>query len=314
MAGSANAITNPRIGDNPESPQSIEIRRQITNATDPVTNRFTYEIFDAENSGLIQHITNDIVLEANEEQPNEDGIVEIIDSFDVSDMQFFGIGGIRTLGLREIASENQADYPVSDTVYYFKVAVKGDVDEYGWQTGDFVATLVLPFEGEDGAKYDAAIFKTSHQRTHIELQTPPVGNGVKATDVYRYEVIIYGEEGEIYDIIAPKNQYEYEGETVKSDKKCEAGKPCVIYLAPGESATVGVGADGKDQIRNSTRYQVKYTVSQKEEIIEGDTEPEPVIIRPVGPKTDVSITLIPFAILAVVAAIGIIVVFKIPKN
>ncbi|MBR1939607.1 hypothetical protein IJ847_02655 [Candidatus Saccharibacteria bacterium] len=311
----ANAVSNPSLGDNPESPQSIDIRRKITNVSEPVTNRFDYEIFDAENSGLIQHITEDIYLDFHEAEPDEDGAVELVDSFDLSDMTFFGLGGIRLLGLREVKSSNPEDYPVSDQVYYFKVAMKGEVDEYGWQTGNFTPTLILPFEDEAGAKYDVAEFSESFLRTHIELQAPSVGDGIKESDVFRYEVTIFGDDGETYDIIAPKGDYEFEDKNVKSDKKCHAGEVCVVYLAPGEFATIGLSADGDDQIRNSTHYQIKMTVSQKEVIIDGETtpEPEPINIKPDTIKTGIEVSIIPFAFLALMAILGIAIVCKSPK-
>ena len=43
LAQNAAAVNNPTLGDNPNSPQTITIRRAVEGVTAPVTNTYTYE-------------------------------------------------------------------------------------------------------------------------------------------------------------------------------------------------------------------------------------------------------------------------------
>jgi hypothetical protein len=300
FAGRASAVNNPKLSDNPDSPQSIEIRRTITGAKEPVTNTFEYEIYETKNTNLVRDIPTDIRLEFDEAEPDEDGVVEQSATIDLSNMSFKGVGGIRYLAIREVSSSDSEDYPLSSQIYYFRVAMAGETDAAGWQTGHFTPTLMLPFEDEGGAKYETAEFAANYDdtRMHIRIVASEEVEHPTEGDVYHYIVTVHGREGEVYTVYAPDTEYDFNGELVTSDTECVAGEPCHIYLYRDEFATIGEGRDGEnDQLRLSTTYDLEFELSSKY------VEPEPV--KPIVPKTGIAVQIIPFIILAVIAIIGI---------
>ncbi len=324
LAQNAFAVNNPTLGDNPNSPQTITIRRAVEGVTEPVTNTFTYELFDPSNSNLISHFTTGLEISFEDAQPVE-GQNFVIQSktFTISDTTFVGVGGIRHIGIREIASSDAEDYPTSSQIFYIDVAVRGDVDARGNQTGHFTPTLMPYYQDQDGNKPLLADFKDSYnsERKHIEF-SPKVSDGnYDGSDTFRFEIIIYGREGEEYTVIAPDGKYEYDGKAVHSDESCKANELCVIYLHPNEVAKIGTDGE-KDQIRVKTKYTLKEIAPEKYEPLPADDEekevkPDPEENKndidnksnaPQGIKTGVFIQVAPFVVMAAVAGAGILIV------
>ncbi len=309
FASRASAVNNPKLSDNPASPQSIQIRRIVTNVKEPVTNTFGYEIVEVDKYNAVRNIPEDIELVFEDAEPNEQGIVEQTATIDLSEMSFIGLGGIRQFLIREINSTDSEDYPVSTQDFYFRVAMAGETDSAGWQTGNFTPTLMLPFEDKDGAKYEVAEFTANYDdaRMHIRIIANDEVEHPTEGDVYHYVVTVFGRDGEVYAINAPAGEYDFNGELVESDTECISGEPCHIYLYRDEFATIGEGLDGEnDQLRLSTQYDLEFELSSKY------VEPEPE--KPIVPKTGVMIQIIPFIILAVLVSIGIIAIRATPRQ
>lgn len=326
LAQNAAAVNNPTLGDNPNSPQTITIRRAVEGVTAPVTNTYTYELFDPSNSNLISQFTEGLEISFEDAEPvEEQNYVIATQTFTISDTTFVGVGGVRRIGIREIGSTDPEDYPISDQVFYIDVAVRGDVDATGMQTGHFTPTLLPHYEAQDGTKPLLADFKNSYnsERKHIEFSANVQGDQYDKADTFRFEVTIFGREGEVYTVIAPSGKYTYEDKSVVSDQTCPANELCIVYLHPNESATIGFDGE-KDEIRTATRYTIKEIAppkyepaiddedqdeinkdvkpNQDENKTEFDNKPS---TTPQGIKTGVFVVVAPFVTLALVALCAI---------
>ena len=311
------------------TPNSVTISRSVSGVSNPVTNTFTYTISaDASNpSGATGEPTTASVVFNNVAPVS--GTATKTGSVDFSGATYNTLGDYKYT-LTETGSTNTTNYPLSNSEYTIYVSVR-NVLASGVPTGAFEATLVM--QDSTGAKPTQATFTNSASRTHIEISNSVTGNSADVNECFKYKVNIATGNG-----VSAGDTY-----TVSTSSTCSgnpdeitAGTDTYIYLKHEDAITIGSN-NGTDQLPIGAGYSViEEDATDYETYIDGSTTNSKgpatkttvatddssysssnvttfVNNKEIDPKTGVMLSILPFALIAILGTIGAFYVVKTKK-
>ena len=147
--------------------------------------------------------------------------------------------------------------------YTFNIVVQNAHDEDFQPTDGYVAFLTNLQRNVSGSaqptKVDMASFlcysdSTPKKYSYIELKNTVEGKDSSENDVFKYEFLIEGADGDVYTVTAPEGEYTFGGETVQSDTQVIPGQVAVFYLKHGESLIIGKSELGESEILVGLKY------------------------------------------------------------
>lgn len=314
-------------------PKSLIITRNVKNVTNPVTNTFSYTVTADESNpengatGIptsLQIIFNNIAPDAITHIATQTGVL------DFTNATFSKVGDYKFL-VEETSSTDSLTYPVSNDKYYVYIQVRNELDSSNIPTGNLVATLVSqanlttnPTEKTD------IVFPAESNFTHVILKNNVTGNMADPDEYFKFKIDIDGNIGDQYVISGQDNTVNYNGTEITTNSIYTVGEDNYVYLKSGQTVTVGFTADGINQIKVETEYQI--TEEDAITYIDGSTEPSKIsnvkltdsnsannITNFVNNKEEQSLTglfinIAPYVLIVVIAIIGIITVMKFSKN
>lgn len=288
----------------------VDITREVTKVTNPVSNTFTYTITaDSSNpSGGVTGAptTTTIVFDAVNPSSNK---ATATGKLDFSGASFTKRGDYK-FTIAETSSSNSSIYPVDDTTYDVYVQVTNELDSEEVPTGNLIATVIPK---------DELKFTSEPILTNLSLSKKVKGNNADINEYFEFEIT--------FTRATNGDKYKVTGQSKSgAATECTVGSTCTVYLKHGE--TVTVGKDGSlDQIpvgvsytiteKGATDYETKVdgtdgkaTPSKTTEESSANNKTEFVNKKTSAVVTGVMLTVIPFIILLVVAGVGIIIIKK----
>ena len=232
VAGYASAAAVP-ISDNPNSPQSVDICKTITNAYDNTTATFNYT-FTAQSTGLTNiPATQSIVF--NNDAPT-DHEVKKCTTVNLANVAFTD-NSPKQVEV-EVAETAVSGFSVDTTTYTILFDLRNTVDANDNITGQVASAY---FHNSAGQKDDDGIFDFESSKQYgdkdITLTKTVKGNGGDVNKYFKFTANISGTAGTTYTV--------YGSSSTDSASSCTANTACVIYVKHGE--TVRIGFDGTDR-------------------------------------------------------------------
>ena len=240
-----------RIDDNPQNLTSIKVKRRITGVDEAVTNSFTYKV-----TGQATNLPANFQINFEDAIPTG-GAVEAEYDLDISAVSFSDDPGMNTLTISEISSSDAVLYPVSTDQYTLEILVENATDANNVPTGEKIITTAEKVAAKNGIKSDDAVFQGERQAevlTHLTLDVEVKGKAANKDDVFKYAVIIYGEDEEEYNVVAPSGKYKFGGKEFENPTVVKANTIFYIYLKADELALIGQNAAGEDELHIGQKY------------------------------------------------------------
>ena len=339
----ANATTvdknSTTIFDNPDSPKSIIVLRDITGVKNFTQASFDYDLTEDENNPApVRNLpSSPLVLHVGNMPDETTHKVTGSMSISLAGVEFSELGDYKFI-LREITSFDADNYPVdSDHVYYIYVSVRNELAA-GVPTGNLLATLSLQAKDHDAGAKTSILFTSEAVRTQLSLTKNVTGNLADTEEYFKFQVRINGRAGDIYTINGQDSSVTYSGEAITTVSTFEVGDDAVeVYLRHGQEITIGAGADGLNEIPIGVTYTVveadatdySTTVDGSEgkstatktsaALLDGDVLPDSNQTNYVNHKesavlTGVTLAIIPAVILIVSMFTGAVIMRRVKKN
>lgn len=331
--GMAGAVENPvSVGENPDSPQNIEIHRTITGLKNKVTNTFSYTLTEAEgNPGPVTGFPDYIQVDFNAANVY-DGVVTRIGYLELNNLTFTEVGDY-TFILTETGSTNAEAYPIDPTQYYVYVSVRNQLID-GQPTGGLIATALRQTQiNGEGDKVDVA-FTSQAVLTYAQISKVVEGNMARRDEYFKFRVNLDGvSDGDTFTISGQDASVEYGGEIITTQTQIVAGRENYVYLKHGQ--TVLIGSDGttmelpvnveftvaeevtngyaawidEEETNSSTSLLALADISHPE-LLDAANQVNFINKKEAGVLTGVAMNVLPFALLAVISVAGVLVVRK----
>ena len=328
--------TSTVLGDNPNSPHSISITREISGVTNPVSNSFEYEIFESpDNPDYVSGLDTHFWLDMSFVEPSSDNVAMAQSEIDFSSVTFNTLGDYSFV-IREIDSSNPVVYPVDEGhEFLVLVSVRNEIVN-GSPTGNYEANLALQaIDGDTGDKSDI-VFNSEAQMTYIELSKDVSGNMARTDEYFKFLITFDDLElGDRFVVVGQDEEIEYDGEYILTDNEYVVGGNNAIYLRHGQTVTIGLNGD-LYQLPVGASYSIS-EVSDGDYVVYANgvqrTEVGPRIMEAlqdgeltaanktafVNHKesevlTGITMTLLPFSLLALLSLIGYVAFRKLHKE
>lgn len=269
VTGVATSAISVKIEQNAESPQSIDITREVTGVTNPVTATFGYTISeDSRNPALVTGLADSASVEFSAVSPVEN-VATASTTLDFSGVEFSELGDYKFI-VREVSSSDATTYPVDAThEYYVYASVRNKIMD-GQIVEGYEATLSLQArDGDVGDKTDI-LFSSQAEFTFIEVGKTVTGNLADRDEYFRFKIVINGTDGDKYVIEGQDPKVNYRGESISTVSEYAVGKENEIYLKHGQMVTIGKSGEFA-QLPIGVTYQIvelqpgEYTVYVNEE-------------------------------------------------
>ena len=241
----------------PTGTTSYSFKREVNNVADNVTNTFTYTITaDASNPASVTGVPATTTIVFNDVAPinnkaSKQGIL------DLSSAVFTELGDYGFV-IKETASTNPTEYPVSSDTYTAWVSVR-NVTSDGALTGEHSATLVGITDSSDNKietdpSGENVIFSDGNELTYVEVKAFAKGNSADPNECFKINVHFANDEDDAY--------------TLKTQSTCKNGLAMLtsdnitgsnivtLYLKNGEFATIGIDDDGMYEVPIGLQYAV----------------------------------------------------------
>ena len=322
-------------GNISSNPGVFRITRKVTNATNSVTNTFSYSIAaDSGNPGTATGYPTSasIVMSAAAVSSNTaTGTTDI--SFKTTT---FSELGDYYFTVSETASSNATNYPVDTKKYKIVASVRNQLDSSNVPTDKYIVTLAANSidESNNKAAADGAnAFISAANRTYIELTQNTTGSMAKKDDCFKYQIIIPA----VASIAPAGDSYKITTNSTCTGSSANAvvGGTNYVVLRHGDTATIGkngtvsqmpVGLSYTIKLVDEQGYQTTYydgTASSSRESVTKTTVAQSAsnfnsqnktTIRNdkyADPNTGLAMNLLPFMILVILAGAGVaVVVYK----
>lgn len=314
--------------------QSIPVTREVKNVTNPVENTFTYSIVaDSSNPAAVTGLPSSFTITFDGTENVSTTTATKTGNLNLSNVRFSELGDYK-FKITETASSNATLYPVdSSKTYYIHVSVRNNLDANNVPTGTLVATLAgKATEGTGTTKVDIK-FASESEFTNITLSNSVSGNMARKDLYFKFKVDIEGvnegaQNGETYKIIG---EHSTDGTTTVSSSDYVVGTTEYIYLKHGQSVTIG-----KDGSNNQIPVGVKYQVVEQDATEYTTTINNTISGKDSGEKTTVEaessnvlaflnnyseatltgvfMNVLPYAILLILAMVGMYAINKTKKS
>ncbi len=240
----ANAVDSAvTLADNPNSPQSVKLIREITGVANPVNNYYTYNIVaDAGNPAQVSDINSGQALTFTNALPDEENRVSAEMQIDFSTISFRKVGTYRFV-VTEGASQYPEHFPIDRTRgYVVEVVVSNRLDGDGNPTGEIYAEMsgLAKF---GGGKSDI-LFSNAAGNSYVEISKRVQGAAGDTDAYFMVDVFIGGTGSEEYTIRGLDEHVMYKNRSVDNPTTVTANTTISIYIKHGQTATIGVREDG----------------------------------------------------------------------
>ncbi|MBR3322485.1 hypothetical protein IKG13_00235 [Candidatus Saccharibacteria bacterium] len=229
VAGYASAAAVP-ISDNPDSPQSVDICKTITNAYDNTTATFNYT-FAAQSTGLTNVPSTQSIVFNNDAPTNHE--VKKCTTVSLANVAFTD-NSPKQVEV-EVTETPVSGFSVDSTTYKILFDLRNTVDANDNITGQIATAYLHDDSGQKVSKFDFASAKQYGDKD-ITLTKTVKGNGGDVNKYFKFTANISGAAGTTYTV--------YGSSSTDSASSCAANTACVIYAKHGE--TIRIGFDGTD--------------------------------------------------------------------
>lgn len=247
--------TNAAVTIGPsDSNRTVQITRNVTGVTNPVTNTFTYTIAADSTYNGTKTATNfptSTTVVFNNTAPTS-GTASQTGTVDFAGTTFSDVGDYRFI-LTETGTTDATQYPRDTSTYYLYVSVRYD------NNGNMVATVATQGikndtndEHNSGTKANV-IFTSGAQLTYITITKEVTGNMGDRNQYFDVPVTINGNTGETYTVLGSSNQ--------STPSTVTSGTAATIKIKHGETITIGLSSasNGTNQIPIGATYSVGET-------------------------------------------------------
>ena len=287
MMNMANAVTTfeagPAGGGDPVSNaggNNVDIKRNVTDVTDPVVNTFTYTIapdttYNPAGSTVTGYPTTATITF------NGTGTAIPVSgtAYESTNVSFAGTDfnkpGDYRFKVTETGTTDATTYPLDTDYLYIYVQVRNVLDANNVPTGDFKATVLKQgTENTDDTKADIT-FEQSANLTYLQLSKEVTGNVADKDKFFKFEVTFTSTvtpnpmEGRIISVTGAHSDDGTAAVTGTDTHTVTNGK-ITIWLKHGETVKIGQTATGTNQIPIGTTYTI--AESERTGTILGQTE------------------------------------------
>lgn len=257
--GMASAAEAPiKLSDNPNSPRSITIVREVAGVKNKVNNVFGYSLEPVEsvNPAGVDNVINKFVISFNNIMP-EDGTARRSTTLDLGSFTFSEVGDYKFV-LREVSSSNSVVYPVdSENEYYITVSVRNELRD-GAPTGHLVPTLALQVLNHDQGEKTDAVFVSDAQLTYVQITKKVEGNLARRDEYFKFNISFpNAADGDVYTVVGQDEVVDYHGETINTQSTVVVGQRNVIYLKHGQVVRIGTNGESTVEIPIGTEFQIE---------------------------------------------------------
>ena len=260
------------IDSNPDNPQSYIVTRRLQGMEENVTNTFTYVV-----TGQASNLPMTFTIEFNDAEP-VNGMVEQSYELDISQFNFPEIPGGYEFKIQEAASSDEEKYPISTQSYTTTVVYESRVDRNNTPTGEYYLRVAASLVNNEGKKSSTAVFETGTPfaaLTSLTVGPESSGKAAKAGDVFKYAIVVHGQEGEEYSIVAPEGKYIFGDKEYENPITATANEVFYVYLRAGEFVKIGQDEEGVNQLRSGQSYTIEqYDENNYRTFIDNEDEGE----------------------------------------
>lgn len=257
FVSAADTIT---IGDNTEDgPSSFQLAQEVKYESVNIPGgEFSYSIVETDGLNAVSNLPSvKLVLEPMTQNQTTRNL-----TLDFSETTVPATPAVYEMALT-IASAPEDLNCNTEISYTFNIVVQNAHDEDFQPTDGYVAFLTNLQRNVSGSaqptKVDMASFlcysdSTPKKYSYIELKNTVEGKDSSENDVFKYEFLIEGSDGDVYTVTAPEGEYTFGGEAVQSDTQVIPGQVAVFYLRHGESLIIGKSELGESEILVGLKY------------------------------------------------------------
>ena len=315
-----------------EENREITLVSRIKNVYNTVSNVYTYKL-EAEDELTRSVFEEPLYYEVKFDNimPNSNNIATVSYDIDFSEANFEKLGYYKFI-VSEVDSSDKEAFPISSEKYEIIVVVTCDENNQ---------LIIKPVEQvmdiNSNEKTDLE-FEHETVMTYINIEEYTHGKlAEQDRNVYfKYKLTILGNVGNKYRILGQDKQVSFDGSTIITDDYYEIKEGqenyIYVYLKHGQRITVGISDDDVNQIPIGTRYSLqkigarKWNTTINDQLIKATdflvagVTPEQNLIVIVNERdfevalTGIFINILPFAILIVLAVVGIAFLLRYKKN
>ena len=312
-----------------ENNEKITLTSTINNVSNNISNTFTYQIepvFGNPKGGLNE--TKTIEVKFDNVTPNANNQVSTNYEIDFSNIEFSEIGVYKYI-VSEIDSSDKKTFPISNNKYEIYVQTTPD----GEKIVKRVHNQALDINANEKSNL---LFEHEAKYTNIKVRNSLIGNLSNSNEYFKYKLTILGNVGDTFKITGQDKEVVFGGRKITTQDyyTIKEGQDnfVYIYLRKDQIAQIGLLGNGINQIPIGTKYKVEIIGARKwnTKINEVQTKETDFLTASENPEenevivvneadfdvaiTGVFINILPFIILIIIGAVGVVFMVKSKKN
>lgn len=245
LSASADSGLPAKLTDNPDSPVSIEVKHRIKNGLAYVNNNFSVKVTELNegrepSSGPMPPVT----LNFNNVEVDENNEVVATGVLNFT-YKTFPNAGTYKFELSEISSSNADTYPVDTNKFIVFVDVASEVDENGYPTGEYKATLSTSAKNEATGEKGEIEFVSEPKLTYSQLDFRVRGPKARRDAYFPYIVRVEADDEKLNGVSIDISGLDRQYMTLSKDTRTQPGRVAMntgsttIWLKDGQTAKIG---------------------------------------------------------------------------
>ena len=245
LSASADSGLPAKLTDNPDSPVSIEVKHRIKNGLAYVNNNFSVKVTELNegresSGGQMPPVTlnfNNVEVDENNEAVAT-GVLNFT-------YKTFPNAGTYKFELSEISSSNADTYPVDTNKFIVFVDVASEVDENGYPTGEYKATLSTSAKNEATGEKGEIEFVSEPKLTYSQLDFRVRGPKARRDAYFPYIVRVEADDEKLNGVSIDISGLDRQYTTLSKDTRTQPGRVAMntgsttIWLKDGQTAKIG---------------------------------------------------------------------------
>ena len=245
LSASADSGLPAKLTDNPYSPVSIEVKHRIKNGLAYVNNNFSVKVTELNegrepSGGPMPPVTlnfNNVEVDENNEAVAT-GVLNFT-------YKTFPNAGTYKFELSEISSSNADTYPVDTNKFIVFVDVASEVDENGYPTGEYKATLSTSAKNEVTGEKGEIEFVSEPKLTYSQLDFRVRGPKARRDVYFPYIVRVEADDEKLNGVSIDISGLDRQYTTISKDTRTQSGRVAMntgsttIWLKDGQTAKIG---------------------------------------------------------------------------
>ena len=245
LSASADSGLPAKLTDNPDSPVSIEVKHRIKNGLAYVNNNYSVKVTELNegrepSGGPMPPVTlnfNNVEVDENNEAVAT-GVLNFT-------YKTFPNAGTYKFELSEISSSNADTYPVDTNKFIVFVDVASEVDENGYPTGEYKATLSTSAKNEATGEKGEIEFVSEPKLTYSQLDFRVRGPKARRDVYFPYIVRIEADDEKLNGVNIDISGLDRQYTTISKDTRTQSGRVAIntgsttIWLKDGQTAKIG---------------------------------------------------------------------------